>query len=298
MNETFKTQTLWQTDTDKNFHPCIWMQAGVVEQKNCHHYYDCTSCRYDTAMDHKATAGKQVSWPQALRKRDGKIRTCRHAMTGRAGHRTCPLNYNCHRCEFDQMFEDTLSPGTGHDQVEFKDVKGFKLADGYYFHSGHTWTCIDSGGIIRVGMDDFSFKVLGNPDRFDLPLTGQELNQDKPGWGIQRDQNLADVLSPVNGIVTKVNPLMATASARPGSLPYQDGWLFTVHHSNIKKAVKQLMKDEACVDWLDHEVSTLETMIEAVAGPLSADGGLLSSDVYGNLPTLGWKNLTCRFLKA
>lgn len=298
MNEKMKTQTLWQTGKKKHARPCIWMTAGVVDQKHCTHYYDCTSCKYDTAMGHKAEAGKHISWPEALRNRAGKDRTCRHAMTNRAGHRTCPLNYNCFHCEFDQMFEDTLSLNAGHDQVETRDVKGFKLANGYYFHSGHTWTCIDNGGIIRVGMDDFTFKVLGAPNGLDLPLTGQELNRDKPGWGIRRNQNCADVLSPVDGIVTNVNPLVANASDRPEKQPYEDGWLFTVHHSSIKKAVQHLMKDEACVDWLNQEVSTLETMIEAVAGPLSADGGILSHDVYGNLPALGWKNLTRRFLKT
>jgi hypothetical protein len=39
-------------------------------------------------------------------------------------------------------------------------------------------------------------------------------------------------------------------------------------------------------------------MIEEVAGPLPADGGHLAPDIYGNLPQLGWKNLTRSFLKT
>ncbi|MCD4677520.1 MAG: glycine cleavage system protein H, partial [Desulfobacula sp.] len=226
-----KTQTLWQTGKGKNQRPCVWMQAGVVSKKECNQYYDCTTCKYDTAMEKQAAAGKHISWQEAMRKRDGNNRTCRHAMTGRADYRTCPLNYNCSRCDFDQLFEDTLSPGTGHAMLEIKDVKGFKIAKGYYFHSGHTWTCIDSGGIIRVGMDDFAFKVLGGPDGFDLPLTGQELNRSRPGWGIKRHHNLADILSPVNGVITKVNQPVKTSPDLPGKMPYQDGWLFTVHNS-------------------------------------------------------------------
>jgi hypothetical protein len=46
------------------------------------------------------------------------------------------------------------------------------------------------------------------------------------------------------------------------------------------------------------EVNTLEDMIEDVTGPLAADGGFLMADVYGNLPTLGWKNLTRTFLRT
>jgi hypothetical protein len=39
-------------------------------------------------------------------------------------------------------------------------------------------------------------------------------------------------------------------------------------------------------------------MIEDVAGPLAADGGNLSSDIYGALPELGWNNLTKNFLRT
>jgi len=272
------------------------MQAGVVSRKNCSHYYDCTTCKYDTAMEKMVATGKHISWREAMRKKDGKERTCRHAMTGRADYRNCPMNYNCSRCEFDQLFEDTLSPGCGHVGVEMEDVKGFKLANGYYFHSGHTWTSIDSGGFIRVGMDDFAFRVLGGPDAFDLPLTGQELNHDRPGWGIKREKNLADILSPVNGVITRVNYSVKTSPDLPVKRPYHDGWLFTVHNSDIKGAVKKLMTDDASVAWLNREVNTLEGMIETVAGPLSADGGVLMTDVYGNIPALGWQNLTHAFL--
>ena len=294
----FKTPTLWQKDKNKNTHPCIWMQAGIVSKKKCTHYYDCATCKYDAAMEKQAIAGKHLSWQEHLRKSDSTDRTCRHTLTGRADHRICPMNYNCDRCEFDQMFEDTLSPETGHSMLEFNDVKGFKFPNGYFAHSGHTWACIDSGGIIRVGMDDFAFKVMGGPDGFNLPLTGQELNQDSPGWGIKRGRNMADILSPVNGVITKVNHSVRTSPDLPGEMPYQDGWLFTVHNSDIKGAVKQLMPDEETVTWLDTEVTTLEGMIEGITGPLSADGGLLARDVYGTLPTLGWNNLTRTFLKT
>jgi glycine cleavage system H lipoate-binding protein len=278
--------------------PCIWMQAEVVSKKECNNYHDCTSCKYDSAMEKKAAAGKHLSWQEALRARDSVDRTCRHALTGRTEHRTCAMNYNCSHCDFDQLFEDSLSPGKGRINAKTTDIKGFKLADGYFFHDGHTWTFVDSGGVIRVGMDDFSFKVLGGPDGFELPLIGQELNQSKAGWGMKRKDNLADVLSPVNGVITKVNPRIYDSPTVSEQSPYEDGWLFIVHNSDLKGAVKNLMDDDKSASWLSQEITGLEEMIETVAGPLSADGGLLMRDVYGNLPALGWENLTRRFLKS
>lgn len=300
MTQTLKTKTSKKNLSvkDEAAMPCIWKQAGVVLKKECNNYHDCTSCKYDTAMGKQALAGKHISWQEALRKRDSVERICRHTLTGRVDHRTCAMNYNCFHCDFDQLFEDTLSPAKGNTGVHMKDIKGFKLADGYFFHMGHTWAGIDDGGIIRVGMDDFAFKVLGGPDGFELPLMGQELNLGRPGWGIKRRSNLADILSPVSGVITKVNPSLFASPALPEQKPYEDGWLFTVHNSDLKGAVKHLMGNEESVAWLNGEITILEGMIEEVAGPLSADGGLLMKDVFGNLPALGWENLTLRFLRS
>jgi glycine cleavage system H lipoate-binding protein len=281
---------------NRPLHPCLWMQAGVVKKKDCNHYYDCATCKYDAGMLKLTATGRHISWQDAMRKHDSLDRTCRHTMTGRADHRACPMNYNCSHCDFDQLFEETLSPAMAHGLGEITDIKGFKLDRSGYFHSGHTWARIEDGGVIRVGMDDFAFKVLGGPDGFDLPLTGKELNQNEAGWGIKQRDNFADVQSPINGIITCVNHGIRKSPTIPEQDPYKDGWLFTVHNSDLKGAVKDLMADEKSCAWLNQEVTALEVMIEEITGPLSADGGYLRSDVYGNLPALGWHNLTRKFL--
>ena len=51
---------VWQIKPDREAraaNPCIWMQAGVVKIKNCDNYYDCTTCKYDAAMQTKAQKG-------------------------------------------------------------------------------------------------------------------------------------------------------------------------------------------------------------------------------------------------
>jgi glycine cleavage system H lipoate-binding protein len=272
------------------------MQAGVIKKKECNHYYDCATCKFDTGMMKMTATGRHISWQDAMRKHESRDRTCRHTMTGRVDHRACPMNYNCSHCDFDQVFEDNLSPSIAQAPEQITRVKGFKLAKGDFFHSGHTWARIEDGGLIRVGMDDFAFKVLGGPDGFDLPLLGKELNQNEAGWGIRRSDNFADVASPINGVITRVNHEITKSPTLPKEDPYKEGWLFTLHHSDPEEALKDLMDDGQSQVWLNREVTALEEMIETVTGPLSADGGYLRSDVYGNLPTLGWRNLTKKFL--
>jgi glycine cleavage system H lipoate-binding protein len=292
---------VWLVKPDKKAkaaNPCLWMQAGVVKFKNCDNYYDCTSCKYDHAMDLKVAKGKQISWQEAMKKRPDLDRVCRHSLTSRIDKRMCAYDYECGKCDFDQYFEDIWTTKTSAIPGEMQQIKGFDVPMGYYFHNGHAWARIESGGYIRVGLDDFALKVLGEADALDLPLIGKELDQSKAGWGLKRKDNLADVLSPIDGVIMEVNSKVRENPKLANHQPYGDGWLFMVRTPDVKRTMKQLMVDQDSLSWMNTEVSELEGMIEDVAGPLAADGGYLVDDIYGNLPDLGWKNLTQKFLRT
>jgi glycine cleavage system H lipoate-binding protein len=278
--------------------PCLWMQAGAVKKKDCNNYFQCTTCKYDKGMEKMVAKGKQISWQDSMRQKDSSMRMCRHTLTQRMAEKVCPMNYNCSRCEFDQFFEEVLTPKTGRTDIQMTDVKGFQLAQDCHFHNGHTWAYVDDGGLIRIGFDDFSLKVMGEPDALMLPLTGQEINMGKAGWGLRRKDNSADVLSPVNGIIMEVNSDIRNNPGATAKDPYGNGWLFAVHTSDIKASMKVLIKDDDATEWISSEVGALENMIESVAGPITADGGYIQPDVFASLPSLGWNNLTRAFLKT
>ncbi|MFH2043631.1 MAG: glycine cleavage system protein H [Pseudomonadota bacterium] len=291
----------WMVKPDKSAHitnPCIWMQAGLVNFKDCNNFYDCTTCKYDLGMSKKVEKGNSISWQDAMRKKPYLNRVCRHSLTNRIEKRACAYDYQCATCDFDQFFEDVWTTKNKAMPGEIQQVKGFDVPVGYYFHNGHTWARIESGGFIRIGLDDFSLKLLGKADAFDLPLMGKELDQGAAGWGLRRKDNKADVLSPVDGVIVEVNADVREKPELANSEPYGDGWLFMVRSPDIKKTVKQLMDDTNSLGWISEEVVALERMVEDVAGPLAADGGYFMEDIYGNLPGLDWSNLTKTFLKT
>ena len=292
---------VWMVKPDKQAkaaHPCLWMQAGVVKFKNCDNYYDCTTCKYDNAMGQKAAKGKQPSWQNAMRLRPDMDRVCRHSLTNRIAKRTCAYDYECAKCDFDQFFEDVWTTKSKSIPQEVQRIKGFDVPMDCCFHDGHAWARIESGGYIRIGLDDFALKVFGRADGLDLPLMGKELDQGRVGWGLKRKDNLADVLSPIDGVIVEVNSEVRERPDLANREPYGDGWLFMVRTPDVKATMSKLMTEQTSLNWMNNEVKNLESMIEDVAGPLAADGGYLADDIFGNLPDLGWKNLTRAFLKT
>ncbi len=292
---------VWRVKPDeepKPQNPCIWMQAGVVKFKTCNNFYDCTTCKYDHGMQKKVAQGKQMSWQEAMRRRPELDRVCRHTLTQRIEHRLCAYDYQCSHCDFDQYFEDYLAPQSPSLPHEAHRVKGFEVPMGYYFHLGHTWARIESGGYIRIGMDDFAMKVFGQMDHFDMPLLGHELDQDRIGWEMQRRDHRTGVLSPVGGIIYEVNTAVMENPAQPNQEPYTGGWMFLLRHPNLKKAMENLREDTSGLEWMEQEVHTLESMVEEVAGPMAADGGTFGNDIYGNLPDLNWNKLSRTFLRT
>ena len=196
-----------ETKTNKPLPACLWMQAGVVATKKCYHNFSCTTCRFDKAMRNvcknnlellekgvKLISKKQkfVFWQEKLKRLPLYNRPCIHHMKDHIEYKNCLKNYHCIDCEFDQYFHDQFKVYTIVKPVEFNDIYGISLPGGYYLHPGHTWVKIEDNNYVRIGIDDFANRLLGQFNRIEAPLTGKEVSQNKPSLRAWRDNNLVE----------------------------------------------------------------------------------------------------------
>ena len=295
-------------------HPeCIWMQAGVVPKKSCRIDYQCAVCAYDRAMRRIATENQQrrekgripggkrgriVFWKDKLRELPAWKQPCLHHMIGHIDFRTCTHDYHCADCEFDQYFSDQFAVHAVVQPVDVLDIKGFKIPQGFYLHPGHTWVKIEEGSMVRVGLDDFALRLLGPLDQIQAPLMGKQLEQGRRDISLRRDENDAKLLSPVSGVVTDINPALRERGSRGSEDPYSESWILRMHCANLRQDLKNLMIGEQASEYIDEEVERLYEVIEETAGPLAADGGYLGDDIFGNLPQIGWQQITRMFLRT
>ncbi len=285
---------------------CIWMKAGVVNFRVCDNDYDCNSCPFDKGMRKAMGIGKEMrteaaapQWVAHLQKKyPGSSRPCRHALTGRIdAPKICTQNYECYHCSFDQMLDETdlvgeMVPPT------YSLASGYKMADGYYYHMGHSWTRFEHGGRVRVGFDDFFVKVFGGVRKLTLPPLGETLKQGRVGWEFARNGHAAAVLSPITGTVLAINHNVCEHPEILAADPYQAGWLFILEPDMPKRNLKGLYFGKESLKWIDNEVGELLSLMGAEYDRLAATGGEPLNDVFGRFPEIGWDDLVERFLKS
>ena len=284
---------------------CIWMNAGVVNFRLCDNAFDCFTCGFDKgmrrAMGVKAPPGEkegEPGWMTYLRRSPGAERHCRHFMTGRIENpKICPMNYECYHCPYDQMLDEVdLGEPTG--RPAYMRASGYRMADGYYYHLGHSWARIEHGGRVRVGFDDFLVKVFGPAQGLTLPSLGATLKQGKVGLTLARDDRKAAVLAPVTGTVLAVNHKAMEHPDIAYEDPYQEGWLFIVEPGILKANLKGLYYGNESFQWIEKENQRLMKLLGPEYEQLAATGGEPVGDIVGHFPEIGWDRLTETFLRT
>jgi glycine cleavage system H lipoate-binding protein len=292
---------------------CIWMEAGVVSYKLCYNNYDCSTCDYDHAMQLKVSQQREAAvgepqvmeggadkfsatWVDKMMKLQASRRKCRYMLTGEVNRKICPNAYECGNCSFDQMMQERLQTQTLPVGI-LEESSGFKLAGECYYHEGHVWARPEYGGRIRVGMDDFAQRLLGKVSEIVLPEVGQEVQKGKSAFQLKRNGEKVFALSPMDGIVTHLNHQLLNRPDLINASPFEEGWLFIIEPTRLKKNLKDLYFGEEAKKYLAEE---RDRLMEKAGEELrvSADGGQSVDDIFSQLKGEKWSKLVKTFLRS
>ena len=292
---------------------CIWMEAGVVSYKLCDNNYDCQTCSYDHAMQLKVARQRAnlpsaahiaeplpeeftPTWVEQMMLLPADRRKCRYMLTGEVDRKICPNAYECGNCAFDQMMQERLQAAELPAQA-YKMVGGFELAEGFYYHEGHTWARPEYGGRVRIGLDDLARKLVGRLSKLSVPGVGQAVKQGEAGFDLQRNGSRVRALSPVDGIVTHVNYELLEDPALLQQSPYEKGWIMIVEPTRLRKNLKSLYFGEAAETYLEEERERLVARVHQEI-QIAADGGVSLDDITIDLKEGEWTRLVSEFLRS
>lgn len=180
-------------------------------------------------------------------------------------------------------------------------IKNIDFPKGLFLHPKHTWVQLLPSGMVKIGVDDFIVKAIGNVNRVILPAYGELLKKDKLAFAINQKERKLNLISPVVGQVVKVNSELLE---KPDLFndPYNKGWFVVVQPTNISSEIKSLkIADEAAV-WLNAEMHRFKEFLirltngEKLSLQTLHDGGLPVRSVLSDLDEDDWSNFQEEFL--
>jgi glycine cleavage system H protein len=172
----------------------------------------------------------------------------------------------------------------------------FQLAEGLYYHQGHTWAMPEDNDVVRIGIDDFAQSLLGKPQSINLPRIGTRIEQGEKGWNLQVDSKSIDMLSPVNGEVVAINEEIIESPDLVNQDPYGKGWLAKVRVSKLKTDIKNLLSGRLATAWIQETQDALRERMTGHLGLALQDGGLPVTGIARILSPENWDEMAMEFL--
>jgi glycine cleavage system H protein len=90
----------------------------------------------------------------------------------------------------------------------------------------HEWVREGNESTVRVGVTGYAAEQLGDIVYVSLPAVGDTVAAGDACGELESTKSVSDVLSPVAGTVSAVNPLLEGSPETVNADPYGDGWLF------------------------------------------------------------------------
>jgi len=164
----------------------------------------------------------------------------------------------------------------------------FVIPKGYFFGKGHTWIELLSGNLTRVGLDDFSQKVIGRIDDVAFATTGKEISKGDKLFTVRQGEKSLSFVAPISGKVVSFNDELTHSPDVLRKKPYSDGWVAIIESSNLEKETKLLSRGEEAAQWLKEEIKRFRNFITAHENILSGSPALAGATLLdGGIPVEG-----------
>jgi glycine cleavage system H lipoate-binding protein len=214
-------------------------------------------------------AVEQLRWRSDFEHLSAERRACRHELAGKIDERCCANRFDCCQCST----HPTFGPAP---ETQRENIRGLDYPAGRLYHRGHTWIERQEDGTVLIGLDELASRVVGQPDRLELPPSGARLQTCGAGWRMWKRGYEVRVLAPVAGEVLEAGG------------PEQ-GWYLRLRPDS--QDFTHLLRGGEVEGWVERELEWLQASFAPGAQATLADGGVLVRDLMANMPEAAWDEI-------
>ena len=125
----------------------------------------------------------------------------------------------------------------------------YNIPEDVYYTKEHEWVRLE-GDKCRVGVTDYAQNSLHEVVYVDLPKVGLKVAQMQSLGTVESVKAVADVYSPISGMVLEVNDTLSDAPELVNKSPYGEGWITMIRPEDLKKELPGLMRAPGYKDFL------------------------------------------------
>jgi glycine cleavage system H protein len=123
-------------------------------------------------------------------------------------------------------------------------LKGeYQVPTEFYYTKEHEWVRVETDKC-RIGVTDYAQDSLHEIVYVDLPKVGTKVAQMQSLGTVESVKAVADVYSPISGLVLEVNNELSDAPELVNKSPYEKGWITVIRPDDLKTEVPTLMKPD------------------------------------------------------
>ena len=107
----------------------------------------------------------------------------------------------------------------------------------------HVWVRIEGHKAV-IGITDYAQHELVIVTTVELPIVGDELEQDDSFGSVEARKTLAELYAPISGPVLEVNGELEAAPEFLNDDPYDSGWLLVVEINDVEEFNSLMSADD------------------------------------------------------
>lgn len=119
----------------------------------------------------------------------------------------------------------------------------------FYYTKEHEWVRVE-GDKCRVGVTDYAQDSLHEIVYVDLPKVGAKVSKMQSLGTVESVKAVADVYSPIAGVVFEVNGQLSDAPELVNTSPYEKGWITIIRPDDLKNDLPSLMGPDVYKDFV------------------------------------------------
>jgi len=160
---------------------------------------------------------------------------------------------------------------------------------GIFVSNAHSWVGVHMNGLVRVGIDDFTQKSVGQIDSVELPARGGEVRRGEQLFALRHGDHKLSVPSPVSGRVTNVNSELLDRPELIKLKPYELGWVCTMEPANLTGELRELKIGDDAVSWYREEINRYAELIRTALREREAEGKSVRNGNGDGLDDVAWE---------